>query len=287
MQTLILGCGYIGTAFGLHMLDRGSVTGTCRTGDKAEVLLSHGIIPIIFEGSQHQGQNDQLCAAAARADVVLACVPPGPNGDTAYLALKTIFTEYSPKWIGYLSTTGVYGDRGGGWAFEDDVLTPASVEAKRRVTAEASWRQLPRPAHIFRLPGIYGPGRSALEQVLAGTARRIDKAEQVFSRAHRDDIVSALLASSQLPNPGRVYNICDDYPCPSGDVIVEACRLLNRPPPPLIAFADAKLSEMGRRFYAECKRVPNARIKSELAWRPSYPRYYEGLQDCFKYVRTC
>ena len=182
--------------------------------------------------------------------------------------------------MGYLSTTGIYGDRQGGWVFEDDTPTPLSIEAKRRVVAERAWQSLPCPAHIIRLPGIYGPRRSALDQVKAGTARRIDRMGQVFSRAHREDIVEALMASANAPNPGRIYNICDDHPCASGEVIVEACRLLEAPVPPLIPFEKAGLSEMGQRFYSECKRVSNARAKAELGWRPRFPSYREGLADC-------
>jgi nucleoside-diphosphate-sugar epimerase len=276
MQTLILGCGFVGTAFGQAMLARGSVTGTCRSAEGAKKLEARSITPLIYDGTQ----NESLRDIVEGVDIVLACIPPTPHGDEAFAALSDTLSRAPPSWIGYLSTTGVYGDRQGGWAFEDDALTPLSLEAARRVTAEAQWASLQRPAHVFRLPGIYGPGRCALEQVKAGTARRIDRKGQIFSRAHRDDIVAALLASIAAPNPGRAYNVCDDLPCPSGDVIVEACRLLGKTPPPLIAFAEAGLSEMGQRFYKECKRVSNARVKSELGWRPQFPTYVEGLADC-------
>ena len=277
MQVLILGCGYTGTAFGRRMLDKGAqVFGTCRSEISANALTMQGISPIIFDAASLPA----LCEAAQTTDVILASIPPQDDGDSSYLALKDALMAAKPKWVGYLSTTGIYGDRQSGWAFEDDMPTPASPEAKRRVLAENQWRSAPIQAHIFRLPGIYGPGRSALEQVLAGTARRIDRPGQVFSRAHRDDIVQALMASIDQPNPGRNYNICDDRPCASEKVTVEACRLLNVPPPPLIPFEQADLSEMGRRFYSESKRVSNARIKAELGWRPQYPTYVEGLADC-------
>ena len=277
MRVLILGCGYVGTALGRAWIGQGAqVSGTCRSGKSAEALAAHKITPIIFDNIAEEG----LIEAAENSDIILASIPPNDDGDPSFLALSDVLRAAKPRWIGYLSTTGVYGDRQGGWAFEDDAPSPLSIEAKRRVTAERVWQSLPRPAHIFRLPGIYGPGRSALDQVLAGTARRIDRAEQVFSRAHRDDIVTALLASIEKPNAGGIYNICDDLPCASGDVIVEACRLLGVIPPPLIPFAQAGLSEMGRRFYSECKRVSNARIKAELGWRPRFPTYVEGLADC-------
>ena len=278
MRVLVLGCGYVGTAFAQTMAEQGAlVQGTCRSADSAEGLRQAGITPILFAGTA----SAELIEAAQTATHILASIPPGTEGDPALLALSPTWTPKGGTWIGYLSTTGVYGDRAGGWAFEDDAPTPLSIEAKRRAEAEAAWRARPSPAHVFRLPGIYGPGRSALEQVLSGTARRIDKPGQVFSRAHRVDIVSALTASVAKPNPGRSYNICDDHPCASGEVIVEACKLLGREPPPLIPFEAAGLSEMGKRFYSECKRVSNARAKEELGWKLAFPTYVEGLADCF------
>jgi nucleoside-diphosphate-sugar epimerase len=278
MRVLVLGCGYVGSAFAGTMTAQGArVQGTCRRAASAEALGQAGIAPILFDGTA----SAELVEAARRATHILASIPPGPDGDPALLALSKAWVPTPSSWIGYLSTTGVYGDRAGGWAFEADALTPMSIEAKRRAEAEAAWRALASPAHVFRLPGIYGPGRSALEQVLSGSARRIDKPGQVFSRAHRTDIVAALCASIANPNPGRIYNICDDHPCASGEVIVEACKLLGREPPPLIPFEAAGLSEMGKRFYSECKRVSNARAKEELGWKLAFPTYVEGLGDCY------
>jgi nucleoside-diphosphate-sugar epimerase len=277
MQTLILGCGFVGSAFGVSMGSLGPVFGTCRSVEAGAILKKLGIEPVIFSGDQ----SDHLNQIASQSQVVLASIPPTPLGDNAFVALEPILQNHSPQWTGYLSTTGVYGQRHGGWAFEDDVLTPLSTEAQRRTQAEANWRSLKMPAHIFRLPGIYGPGRSALNQVLDAKARRIDSPGQIFSRAHQDDIVAALRLSIAKPNPGRAYNICDDYPCASGDVIEYACQLLNRPTPPLTSLANAKLSEMGQRFYSECKRVSNARVKAELGWRPLFPSFREGLADCY------
>jgi nucleoside-diphosphate-sugar epimerase len=271
---LILGCGFVGTAFGVAMQGKGAqVSATCRSRARAEALAGFGFAPIVFDGTA----TAELSDATRAADVILASIPPHDQGDPAYLACQDALSAAVTRWIGYLSTTGVYGDRAGGWAFEDDAPSPLSVEAKRRVLAEQQWRSLPHAAHVFRLPGIYGPGRSALDQVRAGTARRIDKPGQVFSRAHREDIVSALMASLARPNHGRIYNVCDDLPCDSGRPIAFACQLLGVPPPPLTPFEDAGLSDMGRRFYSECKRVSNARIKSELGWRPHFPTYVEGL----------
>jgi nucleoside-diphosphate-sugar epimerase len=277
MQALILGCGFVGKAFGAALVGCGvAVTGTCTGQTGIAAIAEVGITPLVFDGTPTQGISD----CASQADIILNSIPPNAAGDPALAALHQALSTPTQKWIGYLSTTGIYGDRDGGWAFEDDEPSPLSVEAGRRAVAEAQWRSLPNAAHVFRLPGIYGPRRSALDQVRAGTARRIDKPGQVFSRAHRADIVSALLASIDRPNPGRAYNICDDLPCASGDVTLHACDLLGVSPPPLIAFEDAGLSEMGRRFYSECKRVSNARAKAELGWRPAFPTYREGLADC-------
>ena len=240
MQVLILGCGYVGTAFGSRLLAQGAfVQGTCRSQNSAAALRAKGISPIMFDGVA----CTTLIEATKLADVILASIPPTDKGDLSFNALADVLPDADYKWIGYLSTTGVYGDRQGGWAFEDDKPTPASVVAKRRVDAERVWQAPPRAAHVFRLPGIYGPGRSALDQVRAGTARRIDKAGQVFSRAHRKDIVDALIASVGKPNLGRIYNLCDDKPCASGEVVVEACRLLGVSVPPLTPFADASNSK--------------------------------------------
>jgi nucleoside-diphosphate-sugar epimerase len=282
MQALILGCGFVGKAFGARLGRLGvSVTGTCRAEAGKTALAATQITPLVYDGTQIEALRH--CVRAA--DFILASIPPTDQGDGAMLAIMDCFTQSPIKWIGYLSTTGIYGDRAGGWAFEDDEPSPLSREAARRALAEQQWRSLQMPAHIFRLPGIYGPGRSPLDRVKAGTARRIDKPGQLFSRAHRSDIVSALMASIAQPNPGRAYNICDDLPCPSGDVIVHACALLEVSPPPLLAFEDAGLSEMGRRFYSECKRVSNARAKAELGWRPAFPTYVEGLADCLAHTR--
>jgi nucleoside-diphosphate-sugar epimerase len=149
-----------------------------------------------------------------------------------------------------------------------------------RARAEDQW--LPVGAHIFRLPGIYGPGRSQLDRVREPGARRIIKPGQVFSRAHRDDIASALEASISRPHPGAVYNICDDEPAPAGEVLARAADLLGIPPPPAVAQEDANLSSAAQRFYAECKRVSNARAKAQLGWLPKYPSYREGLAQCLQ-----
>jgi nucleoside-diphosphate-sugar epimerase len=262
---LCLGQGYVASALADAMRQAGwRVIGTSRTPVDDTILA--------FDGKA----TPALAVAAREAQAILCSIPPEEGGDPAFRALGAAIAAAKPAWIGYLSTTGVYGDRQGRWAFEDDPLTPQSLEAGRRAEAEAQWRAI--GAHVFRLPGIYGPGRSPLDKLRAGTERRIDKQGQVFSRAHRDDIAAALAASIAAPNPGRSYNVCDDEPAPSAEVASFAAALLGLEPPPLVAFESADLSSMGRRFYSECKRVSNARAKAELGWRPRFPTYREGLR---------
>jgi nucleoside-diphosphate-sugar epimerase len=188
--------------------------------------------------------------------------------------------------VGYLSTTGVYGDRDGGWVDESSALKPTGERGRRRLAAEAAWLELHRrarlPVHIFRLAGIYGPGRSALDAVRAGRAQRIDKPGQVFSRIHVADIVQVLRASMARPDPGAIYNLCDDDPAPPEAVIAFACELLGVPKSPLVPFAEARLSEMARSFYADNKRVSNRRIKEQLGVRLAYPSYKDGLRALLK-----
>lgn len=245
--------------------------GLARTlGPAWEVQGTHRDRPLCFDGAT---VSDELRDAVAGADAVLASIPPDDAGDPAFRLLADVLP--AGAWLGYLSTTGVYGDRNGGWAFEDDPPTPSSTLSARRVLAETQWRA--RGAHVFRLPGIYGPGRSALDRVRAGDAQRVVKPGLVFSRAHVDDIAAALAASMARPDPGRIYNIVDDEPAPPQDVITCAAQLLGVDPPPEIAFDDARLSPQAARFYADNKRVSNARAKAELGWTPLYPSYREGL----------
>ncbi|HZB92756.1 MAG TPA: SDR family oxidoreductase, partial [Stellaceae bacterium] len=221
-------------------------------------------------------------AALSGTTHLLVSVPPDEEGDS-------VLDEHGPDiaalpglaWVGYLSTTGVYGDRGGGWVDETSALIPTGERGRRRVAAEAGWLALHHraglPVHVFRLAGIYGPGRSALDTVREGRARRIDKPGQVFSRIHVADLVAVLRASMARPDPGAVYNVADDDPAPPEAVIAEACRLLGAPLPPLVPFADAGLTPMARSFYDDNKRVSNRRIKEALGVRLLYPGYRDGL----------
>ena len=221
-----------------------------------------------------QGFPDATWTPPDDQDAWLISIPPNDLG-------CPVFQSFSDRvknvgWIGYLSSSGVYGDLGGKWAFEETPTNALSIEAKRRVVAEYQW--LENGAHIFRLPGIYGPGRSAFDRLKTGRARRIIKEGQVFSRAHVEDIATVLAASIKRPNPGRIYNVSDDRPCPASDVFAYAASLNGTEPPPEIAFEDANLPDAAQRFYAECKRLPNSRAKAELGWRPKYPDYVSGLE---------
>lgn len=212
---------------------------------------------------------------------LLSSVAPDAGGDPALRLYGQAIAGRAWDWAGYLSTTGVYGDRGGGWVDEDGALTPATDRGRWRVAAERAWGRLGLPLHVFRLAGIYGPGRGPFEKVRTGTARRVVKPGQFFSRIHVDDIAQVLLASIRRPNPRpdswRAYNVCDDDPAPPQDVIAEAARLLGLPPPPEVPFAEADLTPMARSFYAESKRVRNDRIKAELGVRLLHPTYRAGL----------
>lgn len=223
-------------------------------------------------------------AAMDGATYVLSSVPPGPNGDPVIAAHGDDLAAMKDlRWVGYLSTTGVYGDRQGGEVDESSERAPASERGHRRVMAEDAWLDLWRrygiPVHIFRLAGIYGPGRNALETVRQGRARRIRRPGQVFGRIHLDDIVQTLMASIERPNPGAAYNLADDEPAPPDEVIAHACELLGVEPPPVEDFDEIKdtLSPMARSFYGESKRVSNRRIKDELGVRLKWPTYREGL----------
>ena len=218
-----------------------------------------------------------MARAVRAASVILITPAPGDGGCPAFAALSDF--DLAGKWIGYLSTTGVYGDRDGGWVFEDSACLPSSAEGRRRVIAENQW--LSQDAHIFRLPGLYGPGRNVIERLRDGTARRIVKAGHVFSRLHHDDCASALMASLARPRPGGVYNLCDDEPAPADEVTAWAARQFGFDLPPQIAWDDPDLSPATRRFYQDNKRVSNARAKAELGWRPAYPTYREGLAQLF------
>jgi len=275
------GLGYSARVLAERARARGwTVAGTARTPAAVADLRAAGIAGFLFDRDR---PLDDAPAALAGATHILSSVPPDDRGDTVldHHGRDIAALGGSLRWLGYLSTTGVYGDRDGGWVDEDSALAPTGERGRRRVAAEGAWQALAKahglPLHIFRLAGIYGPGRNALASVRAGTAKRIDKPGQVFSRIHVADIAAVLEASMARPDPGRIYNVCDDDPAPPAEVVAYACGLLGRPPPPLVPFAEADLSEMGRSFYRDNKRVRNRRLTDELGVRLAYPDYRSGL----------
>lgn len=266
---LSLGHGYSAAALARLLLAEGwTVAGTTRSAEKARELHDAGITPILWPGD--------LTEALDRATHILASAAPDSGGDPFLRAAPQIAGARA-EWVGYLSTTAVYGDHKGGWVDEDTPPTPASERGRWRVMAEQEWRATGLPVHVFRLAGIYGPGRGPFEKVRNGTARRIVKPGQVFGRIHVDDIAQILRASIARPDPGAIYNLTDDDPAPPEDVLAEAARLLDLPVPPAIPFDQADLTPMARSFYGESKRVRNDRIKRELGVTLRYPDYRSGL----------
>ncbi|MHA1564783.1 MAG: SDR family oxidoreductase [Alphaproteobacteria bacterium] len=275
------GLGYTGLALARALRQQGwHVAGTCRDHEAVTALCRQNIQAMTFA----DGTVTNTLAAATH---ILTTAPPGDSSDPVLATYTNEIAHVAPRlqWAGYLSTTGVYGDCDGAWVDETAPLHPQSPRATRRVAAEQAWSALHRQhglkLHIFRLAGIYGPGRSALAALAAGTARRIVKPGHVFSRIHLSDIVATLQASMARPDPGAVYNVCDDAPSPPQDVVAFASRLLGLPPPPEVPFHEADLSPMTRSFYAENKRVSNRRIKSDLGVVLRYPDYQTGLRALF------
>ena len=271
------GLGYTAMALARVLTAQGwRVTGTCREPAHAAEVRALGLEIVIFDRDHPIGDLDRRLQSATH---LLSSVPPDAGGDPVLDVHGAAIARVPMlRWIGYLSTTGVYGDRQGDWVDETSALTPTGERGRRRLEAETAWLALPQSAHLFRLAGIYGPGRSALDTVRSGKARRVVKPGQVFSRIHVADIVQTLLASIARPNPGAAYNLCDDDAEDPATVIAYACRLLNVPPPPEVPYAEAELSPMARSFYDDNKRVRNDRIKRELGVVLKYPNYRVGLE---------
>jgi len=279
MRLFLFGYGFSGRALARRLKPRGwDIVATFRDPDAATRMAADGVQPIDLR------DRAALVQALAATKALLVTAPPGPDGCPALNALVGPMAEAGafPDWVGYLSTTGVYGDRRGGWVTERSRLAAQSVEGARRVGAERDWFEVGRgmglTVTVFRLPGIYGPGRSAFDRLREGRARRIVAEGQVFSRIHVDDLAAGLEASMARPRAGAAYNLCDDEPAANSEVLAYAAGLLGMEPPPEIALADANLSPAAMRFYAESKRVSNALAKAELGWRPTYPTYREGLR---------
>lgn len=274
MKTLLsLGHGYCAAALARGLLAEGwTVIGTTRDAAKAAAFEAMGVEPLVWDPAR----GADLAPALARATHILHSASPDEAGDPFLNAWPGI-REAQVEWMGYLSTTGVYGDTRGAWVDETSPVLPARARSGERVRAERDWLTSGLPVQVFRLAGIYGPGRGPFEKIRNGSARRILKEDQVFSRIHVDDIVQVLRASMAAPWPGRIYNVCDDLPSSAAEVLSFAAGLLGLPEPPAVEFAEAKMGPLARSFYEECRRVRNTRIREELGVRLLYPDYRAGL----------
>ena len=277
-KLVCLGMGYSAAALADRLTAQGwAVVGTCTSPEKRVALAARGVTAALF--SRQEPLSPDILVGATH---LVSSIPPDEHGDlaAAWLADNVAATG-GLVWAGLLSTTGVYGNRNGDWVDEAADLRPTAVRSRRRVDSERAWLELHRahgiPTHVFRLAGIYGPGRNPLDRIRRGEARRIVKPGLVLGRIHLEDIVGVLCASMEKPRPGAIYNVTDDEPAPPQDVIAYGCGLLGVDPPPVEDFADADMSAMARSFYVECKRVRNDRIKRELGYRLRYPTYREGL----------
>ncbi|PCJ77035.1 MAG: NAD(P)-dependent oxidoreductase [Rhodobacteraceae bacterium] len=275
---LVFGYGYTARVIGQELRAEGwRVIGTTRSPDKAATMKADGIEAILWPDAD-------ITEALSAATHILLSAAPSEDGDPILSALRDEIRQHAAQyeWVGYLSTTAVYGDRDGGWVDETSTLSPATRRGQLRADAEQAWLDLGvetgLPIHIFRLAGIYGPGRGPFAKVRAGTARRIIKKGQVFSRTHVEDIAQVLRASIAAPNAGAIYNVCDNDPAPPQEVIAEAAQMLNLPLPEAVDFETAEMTPMARSFYAESKKVSNRKILEELGITLKYPDYRSGLK---------
>ncbi len=275
-QLLCFGFGFSARAFAAQLDKREwKISATSRDAEGIAEIEAQG-----FQGFPF----DSTFQVATDVTHLLISAPPGEQGDPVLKLFEEQLRRLAKqlKWVGYLSTTGVYGDRAGDWVDEESPLEPNTVRGQRRLEAERNWLRLHSdfglPVHVFRLAGIYGPGRNTLLNVRVGSAKSIIKPGQIFSRIHVEDIAGVLAVSNAKPHPGRAYNVCDDEPCPPQEVVAYAAELLDLPVPPEIPFEEAQLSPMARSFYAESKRVSNKRIKAELGYKLLYPNYRDGLR---------
>jgi nucleoside-diphosphate-sugar epimerase len=281
------GLGYTAQALARALAGEGwRIAGTTRSAEKQRQLRALGIDVHLFD--RDRPLDDPSATLLGTTHLLISIAPDEAGEPVLDHHLADLERVASLEWAGYLGTTGVYGDRGGEWVSEGDPVAPSMPRTRRRVLAEGRWLASGLPVHVFRLAGIYGPGRgrNALEAVRAGTARRIVKPGQVFGRVHVDDIVQVLRASIERPNPCAIYNVADDEPAPPQDVIAFACELLGVEPPPEVPFEEAELSPMARSFYEDNRRIDNRRIKEELGVRLRYPGFHEGLRSILDHRKS-
>jgi nucleoside-diphosphate-sugar epimerase len=277
---ILLGCGFTARALIPALKSAGfEIYGTTRSVNKLPELEALGIQPILHWGAV----SAEFRRVLNRATHIVSSVAPGQNGDPFIISMRNGFGKNWKKlmpnieWAGYFSATSVYGDRQGQWVFEEELLYPTTKRGKARVKAELDWLESGLPTHIFRIAGIYGPGRSAFDRIRSGKAKSIIKNGHISNRIHVDDIATAVMASINRPDPHAIYNLADDDPCPPQDVLQFAATLLKARPVEEVSFEDAEMSDMARSFYAEVRRTSNTRAKKELNWVPNYPSYREGL----------
>lgn len=266
----------------MQMPRKWHISGTTRDEHKLELLRSRGIDAHIFDDDTALIDPGFILKDVTH---LLLSAPPNDEGDLAFLKHAADIEKMSKlEWVGYLSTTGVYGNREGRWVDETVEVAPTSKRGQKRLIAEQQWFSLMEnaglPVHIFRLSGIYGPGRSALDSMRAGIARRIHKNGHAFGRIHVEDIVNVIMKSIQSPQPGEIYNVTDDVPAQSHEVIEYAAKLLGMTAPPIVEFEDADLAPITRSFYMDNRRVSNAKIKRELEVELKYPDFKAGLRGC-------
>lgn len=279
MRLFVFGLGYSADAFVRRVSSRcETITATTRSAEKAARLAERGIAPVLFDGT---APGNEVREALADATHVLVSIAPGEAGDPVLAHHADDLAAARPEWIGYLSTVGVYGNHDGGWVDEETPCRPVSRRSRQRVEAEEAWLAFAAEhgisVQIFRLSGIYGPGRNAFVNFEKGTARRLIKPGQVFNRIHVEDIAGALEAAIDTAPATRIFNVTDDEPAPPQDVIAHAAELLGVAPPPEQDFETAELSPMARSFYGENKRVSNDRVKRELGYAFRYPDYRTAL----------
>jgi nucleoside-diphosphate-sugar epimerase len=274
MNLLVFGLGFSASHVAQRLQVAGvQVTATVRSRGKADGLAQAGIAGRVFS-PEHV--DAEIADDIAASDAILVSIPPGESGDPVLASFAALIAAApNLRWIGYLSTVGVYGHHAGGWVDETTPTTSGEARLRIRTAAEQGWLAL--GAHVFRLSGIYGPGRNQLVQLASGTARRIVKPGQIFNRVHVADIAAVIEASLARPRPGGIYNVTDNEPAPPQDVVAFAATLCGLEPPVEIPFERAELSPMARSFYSENRRVRNALIREELGVTLKYPTYREGL----------
>jgi nucleoside-diphosphate-sugar epimerase len=280
---LLLGAGYTARAIAPALQKRGYQTiGTTRSQSSAAALSRIGIVPLITPSLASDSLRDQF----EKADIIISSIPPNKSADSEglYDPVLSVLRTSTPraKWVGYLSATSVYGDRQGQWAFEGEPASPKLKRGIARAEAELEWLETGWPVHIFRLAGIYGPGRNPFEKLKEGTARAVIKDGHVVNRIHIDDIVRAVLASIDKPKPQIIYNIADGNPAPPQDVLDYAAQLIGAKLAPRVEANDPSVSKMARTFYSETKRIDISRAQTDLDWTPLYPDYKSGLTSILK-----